>query len=126
MLFGGTFDPAYVMSIFALPSQMQPITNKRNAGLTSKHMEEALGVPPRRGFIRFVPVREENMAYNGRTLAGELDEIGRNFSNVPEDNMPAVARRETARKRLRVKVSLPSYTSDYDYSTNRHRSPSRR
>ncbi|EGZ71607.1 hypothetical protein NEUTE2DRAFT_64298 [Neurospora tetrasperma FGSC 2509] len=43
MLFGGTFDPAYVISVSTLPSHLQSTTNKRNAALIQKHMEEAIG-----------------------------------------------------------------------------------
>jgi hypothetical protein len=49
MFWGGSFDPAYVMSVSALPSQLQPTTNRRNAALIQRHMEETLGVRPARG-----------------------------------------------------------------------------
>lgn len=63
------------MSITALPSQLQPVTNKRNAALLSKSMEENLGVPPERGLIKFVPVAEENYATGGMTVAGTIDDL---------------------------------------------------
>jgi hypothetical protein len=70
IFFGGSLDPAYVMSVFALPT-----TNKRNAALIQRHMEETLGVSPARGLLRFVPVQEEHLACNGKTMAGEIDEL---------------------------------------------------
>ncbi|KAK4179266.1 Tautomerase/MIF superfamily [Triangularia setosa] len=82
MLFGGTFDPAYVMSIFALPSQLLPTTNKRNTALIQKHMEEVIGVVPARGFLRFVPTKEEHLACNGKTMAGEIDELEKTIYGV--------------------------------------------
>lgn len=63
------------MTITALPSQVQPVTNKRNATLLQKGMEEALGVPSSRGIIRFVAVAEENLATNGKTVLGEIEEL---------------------------------------------------
>lgn len=75
MFFAGSFDAAYVMSVFALPSQLLPTTNKRNAALIQKHMQEAIGVKPARGLLRFVPTMEENLACNGKTMAGEIDEL---------------------------------------------------
>ncbi|RDL40413.1 Tautomerase [Venustampulla echinocandica] len=77
LLFGGTFDPAYTMTITALGSQLQPVTNKRNASLLAKAMDEALGVPPNRGLIKFVPVAEENLATGGKTVAGEIEELAK-------------------------------------------------
>ena len=77
MFWGGSFDPAYVMSVAALPSQLQPTTNRRNAALIQRHMEETLGVRPARGVLRFVPVAEECWVWGGRTVAGEVEELER-------------------------------------------------
>ncbi len=110
MLYGGTFEPAYIMTISALPSQLMPTTNKRNAALIQKHMEEAIGVKPERGFLRFVPTAEENMATNGKTMAGEIDDLEkeRSFGGNPmmDDAMSIVSRRSKARKKLSVRVCL--------------------
>ncbi|KAK3391969.1 hypothetical protein B0T20DRAFT_69986 [Sordaria brevicollis] len=73
MLFGGTFDPAYVVSISALPSHLQPTTNKRNAALIQKHLEEAIGVSPSRGLLKFIPVAEDCLASGGITVSGEME-----------------------------------------------------
>jgi hypothetical protein len=75
MFFAGSFEAAYVMSIFALPSQLLPTTNKRNAALIQDYMQEAIGVRPARGFLRFVPTQEEHLACNGKTAAGEIEEL---------------------------------------------------
>ncbi|EAQ91018.1 hypothetical protein CHGG_02953 [Chaetomium globosum CBS 148.51] len=77
MFWGGSFDPAYVMSVVALPSQLQPTTNRRNAALIQRHMEETLGVRPARGVLRFVPVAEEGWVCGGRTVAGEVEALER-------------------------------------------------
>ncbi|KAL2135270.1 hypothetical protein VTI74DRAFT_9150 [Chaetomium olivicolor] len=77
MFFGGSFGPAYVMTVFALPSQLLPTTNKRNAALIQRHMEEILGVGPARGVLRFVPTKEEHFASGGRTVAAEVEEAER-------------------------------------------------
>ena len=72
MLFAGTLEPAYIMAVFALPSQVQTTINKRNAAMIQKHMEESIGVPPTRGHLRFIPLPEDNVAWNGRTAASEI------------------------------------------------------
>lgn len=77
LLFGGSFEPAYTMTITALPSLVQPTTNKRNAALLQKSMEDVLGVSPQRGLIKFVAVGEENLATNSRTVLGEIEELER-------------------------------------------------
>lgn len=63
------------MSITALTSQVQPVTNKRNSALIAKAMEDSLGVAPNRGVINFVPIAEENLSTNGKTVAGEIDDL---------------------------------------------------
>lgn len=113
MLYGGSFDPAYVMSIFALPSQLQPTTNKRNSALIQKHMEEVLGVSASRGLLRFVPTSEEDFASNGNTVAGEIDNLERSLSgsskqNVGDDNTSLGSKRSKTRNKLSVKVGQPT------------------
>jgi hypothetical protein len=80
LLFGGSFDPAYTLTITALPSQLQPVTNKRNAALLQKAMEDTLGVIPERGIIKFVPIAEENLATNGKTVAADIEDLERESS----------------------------------------------
>jgi hypothetical protein len=65
------------MTITALPSLLQPVTNKRNAALLAKAMEEGLGVTPDRSLIKFVPIPEENQASGGKTVAAEIEELER-------------------------------------------------
>jgi len=71
------------MTITAVQSQLQPVTNKRNAALLAKSMEESLGVAPERGLIKFVPIPEENFATGGMTLAGAIDELDK---QIAEEN----------------------------------------
>jgi hypothetical protein len=72
------------MTITALASQLQPVTNKRNASLLQKAMEEELGVVPERGLIKFIPMAEENLATNGKTVVGEIEDLAR---ETTEDNI---------------------------------------
>lgn len=75
LLFAGTFDSAYILTITALPSQIQSTTNKRNAALLQTFMTESLGVSADRGIVRFSPVAEENLATNGTTVLGEIENL---------------------------------------------------
>ncbi|OQO05778.1 hypothetical protein B0A48_09872 [Cryoendolithus antarcticus] len=69
----GTFEPCYILTISTVPSQMQPVTNKRNAALIQSFMADILSVPPDRGIIKFNPIPEENLATNGNTMLGEIE-----------------------------------------------------
>jgi len=104
MCFGGTFDPSYTVSIFALPAELPPTINQRNAALIQNHLEVALGVLPSRGILRFVPVAEENMAVNGKTVTGILEDAGRGVSEGGAAGQNRASRRFRAGKRLSVKV----------------------
>ncbi|KAF4971687.1 hypothetical protein FSARC_1565 [Fusarium sarcochroum] len=72
--FGGSCEPAYTMTIEALARDVQTATNKRNMALFQRHMEQALGIPMSRGFLRFVPVAEDCAGWKGNTVAGEVAE----------------------------------------------------
>ncbi len=77
MLFGGTFEPACTLAIHALPSLLQPATNRRNAVLIQRHLQEALGVVSKRSYIRFEATPEDNIAIGGKTLAAEIEGLSR-------------------------------------------------
>jgi hypothetical protein len=74
ILFGGSCDPAYIMTVEALACYAQAATNKRNNAMLQRHMEQALGVSAMRGFLRFVPVAEECSGWKGKTVASEIAE----------------------------------------------------
>ncbi|KAM0248544.1 hypothetical protein ACHAQJ_009420 [Trichoderma viride] len=85
LFFGGSSHPAYILTITALPSEIQPATNKRNAAVLQKHMEAILGVPPSRGMVRFIPVIEECLAWGSKTVAGRIsDAIARDREAATE------------------------------------------
>ncbi|KAI1125209.1 Tautomerase/MIF [Nemania abortiva] len=77
MLFGSTFEPAYILTIHALPSLLQPATNRRNANLIQQHLHETLGVVSTRGHVRFEATPEDNVAIGGKTVAAEIESLSR-------------------------------------------------
>lgn len=108
MMYGGSVDPAYIMSIFALPLFLQPTTNKRNAALIQRHMEDVLGVNPSRGLLRFVPTNDEHLASNSNTVAGQVEETeksqGHSSSAGGDEGSSGLFRRTSLK--LSVKVWL--------------------
>lgn len=77
LLLGGSFEPTYILTITALPVQLQPTTNKRNAALMQTFMHESIGVTPDRGIVKFVAIQEENFAMNGTTILGDIERLER-------------------------------------------------
>ena len=77
LIYGGTFDPAYILTISALPPYVQATTNKRNATLIQAFLAEILRVPEHRGLIRFVPVSEDNFATGGMTITSEIESLSK-------------------------------------------------
>ncbi|KAL8736910.1 MAG: hypothetical protein Q9181_002206 [Wetmoreana brouardii] len=104
LLFAGSFDSAYIMTITALPSQIQPVTNKRNAVMIQTFMADSLGVNPDRGVVRFVAMPEENLATNGNTVLGEIENLNR---ETGADNGADAKRSGTLRRKLSRQVSRP-------------------
>ncbi|KAJ9638404.1 hypothetical protein H2199_007092 [Coniosporium tulheliwenetii] len=83
---GGTFDPAYLLTITALPVQVQSVTNKRNAAMIQSFMSDLLNVASDRGVIRFEAIPEENLAINGKTILGEVERLEK--QQAEENNGP--------------------------------------
>ncbi|KAL8860843.1 MAG: hypothetical protein Q9178_002873 [Gyalolechia marmorata] len=118
LLFAGTFDSAYIMTITALPSQIQPTTNKRNAVMMQTFMADSLGVTPERGVVRFVGISEEYLATNGNTVLGDIENLSKESS---EDSANGAQRSGTLRRgrsrrsskpeRLQIPLTRPA-TSD--------------
>ncbi|KAI1761452.1 Tautomerase/MIF [Hypoxylon sp. FL1150] len=107
MMFGGTFEPAYTLTIHALPCLVQPTTNKRNAALIQHHLVETLQVSPSRGYVRFVATPEENVAVGGKTVAAGFDKS----SSATADDKPAETRKHAkSNRRIGVK-SFGSFKS---------------
>lgn len=77
LLLGGSFEPTYILTINALPVQLQPTTNKRNAAMIQNFMTESIGVPIDRGIVKFVAIQEESYAMNGMTILGEIENLER-------------------------------------------------
>lgn len=69
---GGSFDPAYFLTISACSKFLQPTLNKRNAALIQKFLFDVMGLPPSRGIVRFVTIPEESLAMDGRTVLGDI------------------------------------------------------
>lgn len=104
MLFGGNFDPAYTLTITALPCQLQPVTNKRNATLLAQHMQDSLQVSPRRGVIKFMAIAEENLANDGMTVSGEIEDLEKETSENNSSMQRSLSRGTTkSRKRQSMK-----------------------
>jgi hypothetical protein len=108
LLFGGSFEPAYILTITALPSQVQTTTNKRNASLLQKILEDSLGVPASRGVVKFVAIAEENFACNGQTVASEIEELEKDSADY-NSNLKRSALRHTksSKSRNSIRSSKP-------------------
>ncbi|KAI5777841.1 Tautomerase/MIF superfamily [Geopyxis carbonaria] len=67
MIMGGTFDGTYFLTITSV-SLVSPTVNKRNSALISEWISQNLGVPGKRGYIRFVDPDFANFATGGFTM----------------------------------------------------------
>ena len=133
LLYAGTFDQAYCLTISALPSQVLPTTNKRNAALIQAFLAESLGVAATRGVVRFISIPEENLAFNGTTVFGQIENLQKsspnkdNFSDVASLSGIRSAMQSRAASRVqsrRQSISKPPSRDGYSfYPTTRPPSP---
>lgn len=134
LLVAGSFEPAYILTITALPSQLQPVTNKRNSALIQSFMADILAVPPERGILRFQPIPEENLATNGTTVLGEIERIEKSSIDSDVTAANAIKRAWTRSSRRSVHAKKPSVRNTDDVpsalpqvanpTTNHSRQPS--
>lgn len=87
LLLGGSFEPTYILTINALPVQLQPTTNKRNAAMIQTFMTESIGVSADRGIVKFVPVPEDSLAMGGMTILGEIERLERQHADETGSNV---------------------------------------
>ena len=73
MVVGGSSEPAYTMSITALPPEIAATKNKRSAHLLQQFMQESLNISSKRGVVRYEAVLESNLATNGMTALQEME-----------------------------------------------------
>ncbi|CAF9918659.1 hypothetical protein IMSHALPRED_004369 [Imshaugia aleurites] len=132
LLYAGTFDQAYILTMSALPSQVLPTTNKRNAALIQAFLADSLGVAATRGVVRFVSIPEENLAFNGTTVFGQIENLQKSpnkeiFSDVASISGVRSALHSRAASRAqsrRPSVSKPPSRDGYSfYPTTRPPSP---
>ena len=80
---------------------MQATTNKRNAALIQSFMADILSVPPERGIIKFTPIPEEDYAFNGNTLLGEIERL----------EQQQAGNSGTKRSSVDVRKSMPAFSA---------------
>ncbi|KAI6779567.1 uncharacterized protein J7T54_002835 [Emericellopsis cladophorae] len=103
LLLGGTFDPAYIISIGTLPRLLQTATNKRNAALLQEMMKDLWEVSAERGVVRYVPVAEDCLARGGEIL----DSVAAEDNEDRDDEARLVRRRTTGGRLGRFKAKSP-------------------
>ncbi|CAO2652526.1 Nn.00g008090.m01.CDS01 [Neocucurbitaria sp. VM-36] len=114
LLLGGSFEPTYILTINALPVQVQPTTNKRNAALVQTFMAESIGVSPDRGIVKFVPILEENLAMNGMTILGEIERLERQHAEENGSNIKRAmtkSSRKSAVSKAKSSIQLSRHSS---------------
>ncbi|KAL7970606.1 Tautomerase/MIF superfamily [Trichoderma sp. SZMC 28014] len=110
LFFGGSSHPAYILTITALPSEVQPATNKRNTAVLQKHMETILRVPPSRGMVRFLSITEECLAWGSKTVAGRISDAVAKDREVASEGEGSKSHERRILKSLSLRKSPASIT----------------
>jgi hypothetical protein len=114
LLLGGSFEPTYVLSISALPVQLQPTTNKRNAALIQSFMFESIGVQAERGIIKFMPIPEDSLATNGMTVLGDIERLERQQADENSGLKRALTKssKRSAVAKAKSSIQLSRYSTE--------------
>ncbi|EJD37890.1 Tautomerase/MIF [Auricularia subglabra TFB-10046 SS5] len=73
--FGGTFEPAFLLTIGSLIN-VNPETNAEFSGVFFAFFKEKLGISGERGFIEFVDPTAAYIGYDGTTIAKMWEKAG--------------------------------------------------
>lgn len=111
MLFGGSFEPTYLLTISAISEQIKPTMNRRNTALIQRFLAEELMVPSERGIIKFQAIPEENLANCGITLAAEIDQDTKASIIIPSSTSSlsetfSLSRRLNSSKKNRISTRI--------------------
>ncbi|PGG99705.1 hypothetical protein GX51_06157 [Blastomyces parvus] len=77
LMLASTYEPAYLVTVSALPCSIAPITNLRHTVLIQAAIFDIFDIPGNRGVIKFESMAEENLATNGSTIRDEIDQLER-------------------------------------------------
>lgn len=72
---GGSTDPAYLITITALSSEIATVKNIRATMKLQDFFNDTLNVPPSRGIMKFHQIREADLGTDGTTLKGEIERL---------------------------------------------------
>lgn len=108
VLFGSNNTlPSYLLTVYALPSLIAPVTNLRNTTLIQKALEELLGIPPSLGVIIFIPIPEANLATNGMTVRSEITQLERSDQGDSPNLFKSISRSMSRRLKTSSGQSAP-------------------
>jgi len=96
VLFGSNSLPSYLLTVYALPVFIAPVTNLRNTALIQKALEDLLGIPPSLGVVIYIPIPEANLATNGMTVRSEISQIERSEQGDSPNLFKSVSKYEPA------------------------------
>ncbi|KAL9618240.1 MAG: hypothetical protein Q9160_007010 [Pyrenula sp. 1 TL-2023] len=128
IMFGGNDEPAYLLTITALSSEITPIKNKRVTALTQDFLQDTIEIPPSRGIIRFLAVPEESLATCGTTALGEIENL--TMSSGPKRTLSRAKFRKPGKDsktmfpevsksfRSRTFITPPASGEDYDEASS--------
>lgn len=73
IIMGGSTEPAYLLNITALSTEIAATKNMRSASLIQNFLTQSLGIPKERGVIKFLAINDQDLATNGMTITQEID-----------------------------------------------------
>jgi hypothetical protein len=122
MVIAGSSEPAYCMTITALPPEIAATKNKRSAHLVQSFMQEALQISPQRGVVRYVAIAEENLATNGVTALQEIEQLERQSHD--EESVFRSLSRQKSRRSKRSSIPNPTERNKTPLPPTRSNTPS--
>ena len=103
----GSFGPAYVLTITALPQEIQANANKTNTAHLQSFLADILNVAPERGIVRFEAVPEENLGFNGSTIQGALERVRKaQIKDHRHSNITTESNRPVSRSSISSRTSF--------------------
>ena len=106
LIFGGTYEPAYHLTVTALPHLIGPVSNLRNTILIQRTMQDILDIPASRGVVKFEPTTDENLGTNGTTIRDEIVQLEKKSSARGDGVMKNISRTMSRRIKPASRVNI--------------------
>lgn len=106
IMMGASTEPAYLLNITALSTEIAATKNMRSTSLIQNFLAQSLGIPKERGVIKFLSINDQDLATNGMTITQEIEKQEQEYGE--EKRVLSLRSRQSNRQSKRSQLPTTS------------------